>query len=76
MKRKIVKNVLKTLVFTFAFAALSACGSKEETTAQSQNSVESVGSLKVGVVGTSTRGGVYALADKNTLEILLRSWQL
>lgn len=64
MKRKIVKNVLKTLVFTFAFAALSACGSKEETTAQSQNSVESVGSLKVGVVGTSTRGGVYALADK------------
>lgn len=64
MKRNTVKNFLKTLVIVSALAALSACGSKDQASTQAQNSVESVGSLKVGVVGTSTRGGVYALADK------------
>ena len=64
MKNKIAKKILKTLILVFAFAALSACAGKDQTEAQSQNGVESVGALKVGVVGTSTRGGVYALADK------------
>ncbi len=56
-KRFIAKRIISVLGILGLLAGVTACG-------KSAGSEDTLGSIRVGVVGTSTRGGIYALAEE------------